>query len=88
MAKLPYYPPLRGMQRFASAAIAWISIHLTLGCLNSKKKTFVFSFYCIGKFDGSDGSTKVVVIPSRGKVVCNKLNVPPNTWATMWSPVF
>ena len=42
------------------------------------------------KFSGSEASTKVVVIPNLGKVVFNKLNVPPYKLleATMWSPAF
>ena len=39
----------------------------------SAKNTLVFSLAAAVKFSGFDGSTKVVVIPNRGKVTFNKL---------------
>ena len=55
---------------------------------DSAKKTLVFSWTASAKFCGLEGSTKVVVIPSLGRVTFNKLNVPPYKLldATIWSP--
>lgn len=57
---------------------------------DSAKKTFVFSVAALVKFTASDGSTKVVVIPSLGKVTLKRLYVPPYKLleATIWSPAF
>lgn len=44
---------------------------------DSAKKARVLEATALVKFSGTSGSTKVVVIPKRGKVFASKLYVPP-----------
>src|SRR5690606_1166342 len=57
---------------------------------DSTKKALVFSCTALAKLAGSEGSTKVVVMPNRGKVTLKRLKVPPYKLLdeTIWSPAF
>ena len=57
--------------------MAFKSKHLILDSPNDSAKDFRIFCRALVKFTASDGSTKVVVIPSLGKVTLKRLYVPP-----------
>lgn len=63
---------------WAIFATASISIRFIPGFpMLSINTAFVFSLIAALKFSGSSGFTKIVLIPSFGSVVANRLYVPP-----------